>query len=133
MESRMPMLTRTEIDAMVNPVWLSLYYDLWGKGVIANDEAPEQWEAFGRAIRAMQHVARSTAGEAQSSALTVEEAGADLANTLFEEGLKRAIALLVWAHTMLEHDNPEDDRAGRPLTPTEWYLSGKLLDTALRN
>ena len=52
MENPTPALTRTEIDAMVDPDWLSLYYDLWGAGIIANDEVPEQWEAFGRAIRA---------------------------------------------------------------------------------
>lgn len=132
MESRTPMLTRTEIDAMVDPEWLALYYDLWGKGIIANDEAPEQWEAFGRAIRAIQQVVPIADGETPSSPLTVEGAGSDLANTLFEEGFKRGIALLVWMRDMQEQDKPEEDRTARALTPTEWYVSGKVLDSALR-
>jgi hypothetical protein len=132
MESRTPALTRTEIDAMVDPKWLSLYYDLWGAGIIANDEAPEQWQAFGGAISALQVANHNAADEGRSSLLTMEEAGSDLANRLFEEGFKRGIALLVWLHGMLEEDKPEDDRAARTLTPTEWYVSGKLLDSALR-
>ena len=54
-----------------------------------------------------------------------------MATASFEEGLKRGMALVFWLHEYLKRATPADARNAPELTPTQWYVSGKLLDSAL--
>jgi hypothetical protein len=126
METPTPMLTQAMIDALVDPQLLELYHQRWNQGTIAQ-EVYESWEAYGQALRAMGVFAPRDAGDARTAFVRLEEVASDLAHDAFAEGLKRGIVL----RDMMQGAKPEDDRNAPALTPTEWYVSGKLLDSAL--
>jgi hypothetical protein len=131
MQSRDAILTQAQIDASAPRGFLSLYYELWEQGIIDHEEVPNSWRAYRQATQTLHATIPDTTPEAHSAHLSLESAGSDLPQTTFKEGFKRGIALVVWLHAIAEQDKPADARQAPALTPTEWYVSGKVSDAAL--